>query len=85
MKDDLSIYSLGTLKNLNEENMNKIICFLKLNGCDFIEDIIRDYLDIFTIDYELFVSKYNDLNEKYDFKYMEKMRLNIDLLEMMFY
>ena len=33
------------------------------NNCDYIEDILSDYLDLFTIDYDEFVNKYNIINK----------------------
>lgn len=49
IEEILEKYSDSVLKNLNTDNMNHIIEFLKNNHCDYIEDIIEDYLDLFTI------------------------------------
>ena len=43
-------YAKSVIKNLNKENFYKIINFLESSNCDFIEDIISDYLDLFNID-----------------------------------
>ena len=57
-------YAKSVIKNLNRENFYKIINFLESNNCDFIEDIVSDYLDLFNIEYVEFVKKYNSQEKK---------------------
>ena len=85
MNDILDKYSNSILKNLDRENINKIIEFLKKEKCDYIEDLLEDYLDIFTIDYDIFVKKYNMLNKKYNGNYLVLASSNMNLLEELFY
>ena len=84
MNEILDKYSDSVLRNLNKENINKIIEFLKKEKCDYIEDLLEDYLDIFTIDYDIFVKKYNKLNNKYDGKYLNLVSSDMNLLEELF-
>ena len=81
MQDILEKYNNSVIKNLNEENLKKIVSFLEENNCSCIEDIISDYLDLFTIEYDEFVRKYNILNEKYDHLFLEKVSEDMNLLE----
>lgn len=81
MQDILEKYNNSVIKNLNEENLKKIVSFLEENNCLCIEDIISDYLDLFTIEYDEFVRKYNILNEKYDHLFLEKVSEDMNLLE----
>ncbi len=74
-------YAKSVIKNLNRENFYKIINFLESNNCDFIEDIVSDYLDLFNIDYVEFVKKYNKLNEKYSNNFLQKASEDMNLLE----
>lgn len=74
-------YAKSVIKNLNRENFYKIINFLESNNCDFIEDIVSDYLDLFNIEYVEFVKKYNKLNEKYSNNFLQKASEDMDLLE----
>lgn len=85
MKEIMGKYSEDILKNLDKDNINKIIDFLRNNNCDYIESIISDYLDLFTIDYEVFVTKYNYLNKKYENKFLIIASVNMDLFEEFFY
>ena len=55
MQDILEKYNNSVIKNLNEENLKKIVSFLEENNCPCIEDIISDYLDLFTIEYDEFL------------------------------
>ena len=81
----LEKYSESVLKNLSKDNFNKILNFLIKEKCECIEDIIDDYLDIFTIDYDEFVIKYNKLNKKYNGNYINLVSEDMNLLEEMFY
>lgn len=71
----------SVFKNLNKENFNKIIEFLLKEECNYIEDIISDYLDLFNMEYEEFVRKYNILNNKYNGEFLEKASEDMNLLE----
>lgn len=77
----LEKYNENILSQLNKENMTKIILFLEKNNCEFIEDIINDYLDLLAINYNDFITKYNILNKKYNGLFLEKASENMNLLE----
>ena len=74
-------YSESIIKNLNKENFYKILNFLKQEKCDYIDDIISDYLDLFNFEYNDFVEKYNKLNEKYNKEFLNKASEDMNLLE----
>lgn len=74
-------YTLSTLKNLNSENSKLIIAFLIEQGCNFIEELLSDYLDLFTIDYPIFVQKYYILNKKYHNHFLDYVANDMNLLE----
>ena len=76
-------YSISALNNLNADNVSKIIIFLKKENCDYIEDILEDYLDLFTIEYETFINKYKKLNEKYN-NLLELAKEDMNILEEFF-
>lgn len=84
MNEILEKYSNSIVENFNEENFNRIITFLTNEGCNYIEDLLEDYLDIFIIDYDEFVRKYNILNNKYNNRYLELISEDMDLLEELF-
>ena len=77
----LERYENSVIANLNKDNFKKIISFLIKEQCDYIEDIIDDYLDLFNFPYEEFVKKYHILNQKYDGKFLEEASEDMNLLE----
>lgn len=74
-------YAESVIKNLNKENFYKIIEFLQKEKCEYIEDIVSDYLDLFNFEYEEFIKKYNILNEKYDKEFLNKASEDMNLFE----
>lgn len=84
MDDIFEKYNKSVLDNLYKNNMLKILDFLKDEKCDYIEELIDDYLDLFTIDYDKFVDKYNKLNKKYDNKLLEFVSEDMNILEEFF-
>ena len=81
MMDIVEKYSNSTIKNINKDNMLKIINFLIVENCNFIEDIIEDYLDLFTIEYNEFISKYNKLNKEYNFNLLVEISKDMNILD----
>ena len=67
--------------NLDKENIYKIINLLSNNGCYYIEELLENYLDIFTIDYDLFESKFNKLNKKYNNNLIDEISKDMNILE----
>ncbi len=84
MHDILEKYTNSVIQNINKNNFEKIILFLKNNDCNYVEDFISDYLDIFTIEYTEFVRKFDILNEKYNGTFLDKVNENMNLLEEFF-
>jgi len=80
----LEKYSDDIVRNMDRKNMNKIVMFLVDNGCDYIEDVLSDYLDLFVMDYDEFVSKYNVINEKYKNNFLVVASEDMNLFEEFF-
>lgn len=60
-------YEPSVIKNIDMNNLKKIITFLISEGFDYINEIVENYLDLFLIDYDEFIDKYSRLkNEKKD-------------------
>lgn len=76
-----SKFEKSVLDNIDKENAYKILTFLINEKCDFIEDIVTDYIDLFTFDYNEFVKKYEKLNAKYNDCFLEKASEDMNLLE----
>ena len=69
------------IKNIDMENLNKIINFLVSEKFDYIDEIVEDYLDLFLIDYEDFVSRYQLLKNKYGENLVELISEDLGILE----
>ena len=84
MNEILDKYADSAIKHLEKNNINKIIEFLEKENCDFIGDILEDYLDLFIIEYDTFVKRYKELNKKYNNKFLELASEDMNLLEEFF-
>ena len=78
---DLSKYEKSVTNNLNKDNMMKIINFLSKNNCDYIKELLEDYLDIFTFEYDDFIKKFEELNVKYNNNLIEEISNDMNILE----
>lgn len=65
INDIVRKFEPDVLKNIDANNMNQIIDLLVDKDCDFIDEIINNYIDIFLIDYDEFKVKYNELEKEY--------------------
>jgi len=82
---DMSKYEESVIKNLNKDNVDKILSFLSLNGCDYVEELLEDYLDIFTFEYDEFVIKFNKLDDEYNHNLINEIRNDMNILEKLYY
>lgn len=74
-------YEKSIVSSLDTENMTKIIDFLQQQNCDFIDEIVENYLDLFILDIDDFVLKYNKLNQKYKNKFLEEASFDMNKLD----
>jgi len=74
-------YEKYVYKNIDKENMYKIINLLYLNGCYFIDELLENYLDLFTIEYNTFANKFNILNKKYNNNLIDEISKDMNILE----
>ena len=82
---DIDKYENSVTKNINKDNFMKIVSFLLSNDCDYIEELVEDYLDIFTFDYDEFVAKFNRLNSKYNHNLINEIKDDMNILEEFYY
>lgn len=83
--DVIDKYNSSVLDNLDNDNVLKIINFLGDNYCSCIDDLLRDYLDLFTIPYDEFVDKFNKLNFKYNNKFLELAAYDMNFFDEFYY
>ena len=82
---DISKYEDSVIKNLNKDNINRIIAFLLSKGCDYVEELLEDYLDIFTFEYNEFVTKFNKVDDKYNHNLINEIKDDTNILEELYY
>ena len=82
---DISKYENSVINNIDKDNVRKIIYFLLEEKCNYVGELLEEYLDIFTFDYSEFVSKYNKLNEKYNHDLINVIREDMNILEEFYY
>ena len=82
---DISKYEKNIINNIEGENIKKILSFLVSNNCDYIEELLENYLDLFTIEYDEFVFRFNKLNKKYNYNLINEIRDNTNIIEEFFY
>ena len=78
---DLDKYENSIIKDIDKTNLVKIIDFLSSKNCDYIKELLEDYLDIFTFEYEEFILKFNKLDDKYNHNLINELKDNMDILE----
>lgn len=71
------------LQILDEKNMNDIIEYLN-NNVTITKDILRYYLDLFTIESQEFIRKFEKLKSILGKNYSILLEENIDFLERMY-
>ena len=75
---DITKYENSVINNLDRDNAKKIVSFLISENCDYIEQLLEDYLDIFVFEYEDFVKKYNN-------NLINEIRDDMNILEEFYY
>lgn len=78
-------YSSSVLDNVDNDNVLKILGFLRNNACDCIDDLFMDYFDLFTIPYDEFVIKFNKLNVKYDNNFLDIASHDMNFFDEFYY
>lgn len=74
-------YEDDITNNLDKDNIDKIVEFLEIENCDFIENIIEDYLDLFILDSTEFIKKYKEINSNHNGMFLEDASEDMNLLE----
>ena len=85
MNIDMNKYEKSFIKKLNMNNIKKIVSFLKAQNCDYIDELLEDYLDIFTFEYDDFIARFNKLDEKYDYNLINEIKEDMNILEELYY
>lgn len=85
MERILDKYNDNVIRNIKTDNIVKICDFLNSKNCEFVTDLLDDYLDLFMIDYEEFVVKFDKINAKYNYNFLSLAKEDMNLIEEFFY
>ena len=81
--DDIyEIYNEDFLSELDNDNVKRIVEYLKDNGVYYYSDIITNYLDLFILDYKEFINRFEKLKLEHT-HLIELLGCKMDLLESM--
>lgn len=78
-----TIYDEELINSVEEKNFLKIVQYLIKNNIDFLEDVIGSYLDLFLIEYDIFVEKFEVLKIRYGNDISDKISHNMQIFEEM--
>lgn len=76
-------YDNELLLKLDTNNIINIINYLKKNNIDYIEDILSLYTDLFILDVNDFISKFENLKKRYGKNFCDNLAYKLDILESM--
>jgi len=74
-------YDVNYLKNIDQDNFNKIYKLLKEYNFNYIEDIILNYLNIFELEYNTEEIKIKNLIKVLGSNYVDIIGENMNYLE----
>lgn len=74
-------YEPEVLQCLNENNVIKIVEFLVSEQVDYIDELFNDYLDLFMINYNEFINRFNNLKQKYGENLVQLIGEDLSILD----
>ncbi len=72
------------IRQIDLENVCKIISYLNKNGVYYSKDLFLNSLDLFLYPSELFIKKFEYLKEVLGKEYVDKLGEDISLIEIMY-
>ena len=72
------------IKQLDYENVSKIYNYLSTSGIYYAKDIFISQVDLFLLDYDTFVEKFEKLKQKIGDKYIELLAEDSSLIDIMY-
>lgn len=76
-------YDNELLLKLDTNNIVSIINYLKRNNIDYIEDILSLYTDLFILDVNDFIKRFEILKKRYGKNFCDNLAYKLDILESM--
>lgn len=73
-----------TISQIDEENINKILSYLDMNGIYYAKDLLLTSLDLFLLPSENFIKQFEKLRNKLGENFAEKLGEDSSLIEIMY-
>ena len=77
-------FSEDLIKQVDAENVYKILSYLNRNGVYYAKDLFLDSLDLFLYPCETFVKKFEHLKEVLGNEFVDKLGKDASLIEIMY-
>lgn len=72
------------IAQMNSQNVERIYNYLISLGVYYAKDIFISHVDLFLLDYDLFVKKFEKLKQKIGDNYIDKLGEDCSLIEIMY-
>lgn len=74
-------YEPEVFQNIDMNNVDKIIEYLDSENVDYIDELLRDYLDLFLIDLDEFKIRFNKLKQTYGENVVDMIAEDLSILD----
>ena len=74
-------YEPEVFQNIDMNNVDKIIEYLDSENVDYIDELLRDYLDLFLIDLDEFKTRFNKLKQTYGENVVDMIAEDLSILD----
>ncbi len=72
------------IKQIDSENVYKILSYLNSNGVYYVKDLFLNSLDLFLYPCEVFIKKFEHLKEVLGNEFVDKLGEDASLIEIMY-
>lgn len=81
VEEFINKYEIEVLKNIDMNNVDKIIEYLDSEKVDYIDELLKDYLDLFLIEIEEFKIRFNKLKQEYGKNVVDMIANDLSILD----
>lgn len=72
------------IEQINYENVEKILDYLEKNGIYYKKDLFLTFLDLFLLDSDVFITKFEKLKRELGNNYINRLGEDLSLIEIMY-
>ena len=88
--DDIDIkilrenFDIDMINEIDSDNIAKILKYLEQNNVYYAKDLLLSSLDLFLLDSDIFIEKFENLKNKLGNDYVDKLGEDSSLIEIMY-